>query len=152
MNMQANRASARGFTLIELMIAVMIVGILSSIAVPAYSDYVTKSRRAQAKQFMMDLATRQEQFMLDNKTYAQSTQELGFTNSYVALDMNGEQTTWANAQYVFTFVAANTSATAWELLALPRDKQLVRDTDCSQLLLNSAGVESATGNHADTCW
>ena len=80
MNIRNYRPQA-GFTLIELMVAVMIVGILASVAVPSYTGYVAKSRRAQAKQLLMDLATRQEQYMLDNKGYADTLQKLGFPNN-----------------------------------------------------------------------
>ncbi|MCA3235771.1 MAG: prepilin-type N-terminal cleavage/methylation domain-containing protein, partial [Cupriavidus sp.] len=46
---ERRRSGARGFTLIELMITVMIIGILSAIAIPQYQQYVTKARRAEAK-------------------------------------------------------------------------------------------------------
>ena len=61
---------ARGFTLIEIMIAVAIVAILVSIAVPSYQSQLRKGRRADAQAFMMDLAQRQQQYLLDARTYA----------------------------------------------------------------------------------
>jgi type IV pilus assembly protein PilE len=59
-----------GFTLIELMIVVAIVGILASIALPAYTDYVKRSKAAEATSALADLRVRMEQFFQDNRTYA----------------------------------------------------------------------------------
>jgi type IV pilus assembly protein PilE len=59
-----------GFTLIEVLIVVAILGILMSIAVPAYNEYVRRAHRAAAQQFLLDVAQRQEQYLLDNRQYA----------------------------------------------------------------------------------
>jgi len=61
-----------GFTLIEVMIAVVIIAILTAIAYPSYLDYIRRSQRAQGQQFLLDLAQRQEQYLLDNRAYATS--------------------------------------------------------------------------------
>jgi type IV pilus assembly protein PilE len=60
----------RGFTLIELMIAVSIVAILAAIAYPSYLRYTVKSNRSAAQSFLMDAAQRQQQFLLDSRAYA----------------------------------------------------------------------------------
>lgn len=59
-----------GFTLIELMVVVAIVAILAAIAVPAYRQYVIRGNRSAAMAQMMDLATREQQFLLTNRAYA----------------------------------------------------------------------------------
>lgn len=60
----------RGFTLIELMIAVAVIAILVSVAYPSYQDYLRKGRRAAAQSFMMEVANKQHQFLLDARQYA----------------------------------------------------------------------------------
>lgn len=59
-----------GFSLIELMIAVAIIGILAAFAYPTYLDQVLRGRRAAAQAEMMELATREQQFLLANRAYA----------------------------------------------------------------------------------
>lgn len=62
--------NSHGFTLIELMIAVMIIGILTAIALPQYSEYILKGKLSEAMSLLSDLQVRQEQYYQDNRTYA----------------------------------------------------------------------------------
>ena len=59
-----------GFTLIELMVALAVVAILTAIAFPSYQRYIQRGIRAQGQVFLMDLSQRQEQFFLDQRSYA----------------------------------------------------------------------------------
>lgn len=74
-----NNKRAFGFTLIELMIVVAVIGILASIAYPSYIEYVKKGRRAAAQSHMMDIAQREQQYLLDARAYAATLSALGVT-------------------------------------------------------------------------
>lgn len=64
------KGKQHGFTLIELMITVAIIGILAAIAYPSYASHIIKGNRAAAKAQMLDIANRQQQFLLANRAYA----------------------------------------------------------------------------------
>ncbi len=71
----------RGLTLIELMIVVAIVAILAAVAYPSYTDYIRKGKRATAQAALMEMANKQQQFLLDRRRYATTSQleTFGFT-------------------------------------------------------------------------
>jgi type IV pilus assembly protein PilE len=69
----------RGFTLIELMVVVAIVGLLATIVVPSYRDAMTKNRRTAVQAYLADAAQRQQQFLGDAKTFAADTAALKFS-------------------------------------------------------------------------
>lgn len=95
---QGRRAlrDGRGFTLIELLIVTAIVAILAAIALPSYRQHVVRANRAQAKQFMEDVANRQEQYLLDQRSYTAAIGSGG-------LGMTAPQETSG----LYTFAAAN---------------------------------------------
>jgi type IV pilus assembly protein PilE len=68
--MNTLKAMQKGFTLIELMVVVAIIGLLASIAIPSYQDYVIKSSLAEAYSDLANTRIRMEQFFQDNRTYA----------------------------------------------------------------------------------
>ena len=68
-----------GFSLMELMIVVAIIGILAAVAFPSYQNSVIKGNRANAKSFLMDVTQRQQQFLLDNRSYAGTVAALNVT-------------------------------------------------------------------------
>src|SRR5688572_26013081 len=68
-----------GFTLIEAMIVVAVIGLLSAIAYPSYTQYVIRANRSAAQQFMLRIASRQEQYRLDARSYASTVSALNLT-------------------------------------------------------------------------
>jgi type IV pilus assembly protein PilE len=75
--MRNKKRRLRGFTLIELMIALAIIALLAAIAMPSYKAYIVRSNRAAAEVVLMDIAQRQQQYLLDNRAYAPDTATLG---------------------------------------------------------------------------
>lgn len=76
-NAQANgikvNLKQKGFTLIELMIVVAVIGILATIAMPSYTDYVRRGKAAEATSNLADLRVKMEQYFQDNRTYVGGT-------------------------------------------------------------------------------
>lgn len=106
-----------GFTIIELMIVVTIIGILTSIAWPAYTQYVTRSNRAAAQTEMMDIANRQQQLLLSNRAYAASGSTAWAGTGYaLPADLVGKYTysitvgTGTPPSFTVTFTAAGSQA------------------------------------------
>ena len=86
------RTRSNGFTLIELMIAIVIIGVLLRLAIPSYKNYIVRTNRTEATQFLIDLANRQQQYLMDARKYATTLAELNVTapteysKFYVATD------------------------------------------------------------------
>src|SRR5579859_4785636 len=83
----------RGFTLVELMITVAVVAILAAIAIPTYRQYIIRGNRSAAESVMMDLANREQQFLLANRSYADTTALTA--NGYTLPSDVGQNYNWA---------------------------------------------------------
>lgn len=76
--------SVRGFTLIELMVTVLIIGVLAAIAYPNYTEYLKRGHRVAAQTHMLELAQRQQQYFLDTRTHSSTLEDLAATPESVS--------------------------------------------------------------------
>jgi len=136
-----------GFTLLELLITVTIVGILASIALPAYTGAVTKSKRRAAEACLSDLATHMERFYTTNLRYNNADNS---SPTLPSLDCRSAQN--SGKDYAFS-VTATRSTYALSATPITGQMQASRDTQCGTLTLNQSGTRGASGaSGAAGCW
>jgi type IV pilus assembly protein PilE len=117
MRQHTYRLKLHGFTLIELMITVAIIGILAAIAYPSYRQYVLQSRRADAIAGLLDLQQQAEKWRANNTTYPSQSNLTLPTSDY------------------YDFSISDQSSTAYTLSATAKLSQTA-DADCTPLTLN----------------
>lgn len=139
-----------GFTLVELMIVVAIIGILSAIAYPSYQEYVFKTGRADGKAKLAEVMSAQERFYSQNQRY---TTDL---SSNLGLNYGADPVETSEQRYNISAAACAGSVigNCVQLTAVPTATQQ-GDVACGNLTLNSRGTQGAgAGTEADrkTCW
>jgi type IV pilus assembly protein PilE len=102
------RKHMRGITLIELMIVVVIVGILAMIAYPNYQEFTARAKRNEARAALLQLATNQERFYLNNNTFTQDLTALGFSTTPTVTTATGYYTVQVTAADANNFSATAT--------------------------------------------
>jgi type IV pilus assembly protein PilE len=128
----------KGFTLVELMIVVAIIGILAAVAYPAYTNAVKKANRADGMDSLLSLASRMEEYYMNNDTYVGATINAAGTGT-----VGSNQT--SESMYTLSITAA--TAFAYTLTATP----VTADAECGNLILNSLGQKTASTGSA-ACW
>lgn len=132
----------RGFTLIELMITVGIIGILAAIALPNYTQYVQRGWRADARVSLLENAQFMARVYSQHFDYAKGT---GGTTPTLPIAFSPQGSTAANAKYTVAATAAlavaGTSVSTFTITATPSNWT---DSTCGNLNINQNGVKSAT--------
>ena len=126
-----------GFTLLELMIAVTIIGILAAIAYPSYTEYVIRSKRADAKAALLKVQLAEEKWRANHTSY---TSELGNT---------GLKLGTASPGGYYTIAISVADASNYTATAVPT----FTDAKCGTLGINQTGTKTETGSDtAANCW
>ena len=133
----STRRGPRGVTLIELMVAVVVVGILAGIALPSFQNSVRKARRADAVDGAAAVLQAQERWRANNPTYTATTSNLGVSST-------------TTGGY-YTMALAGHTATAYTLTFTPVSaKGQANDTGCSSMTVT---VASGNPTYAPSaCW
>lgn len=129
-----------GFSLMELLIVLAIIGILAGLAYPRYNQHLTAVRRTYATVALTDLAARLEQYYVQNNSYAGAT-------------LAGLGVSDANYKNYYQLKITQALDDKYVISAIPQGKQAQEDTDCGSLILDQAGNKSVTGSRtAEECW
>jgi type IV pilus assembly protein PilE len=135
------RSREKGMSLVELMTVVVIVGVLASIAVPGYRQYLLRANRSDAKNALMQVQSAQEKFYLQNNRYAGTVAALGTPG------------TTTNGYYSITIAPRTTDQTYLATAAPVAGAGQTDDKKCGSFTIDETGGKGATGTSGTApCW
>lgn len=145
-----------GYTLMELLVTMVILGILASVAVPAYTAQVRKSRRTDARTAVLDIAGREERLFSTTTSYSSTPSDLGYGVAGATFPMTVGDGYYSVAVNVVPAAPPNQPAT-FTITATPvAGKGQDRDSQCATFTVDQAGKQSAldsAGTDATSaCW
>lgn len=140
------KKSLLGFTLIELMIAIAIIGILGAIALPSYQEHVRRTHRAEAKSILLEMAQLMERNFTESNRYDLRSDATNFTLPVTQSPKTG------TAKYTIQFATGTLTRNTYTLEAVPTGT-MVNDA-CGTLTLTHTGIKGVTGASltAEECW
>ncbi len=135
----------QGFTLLELMIVVAIIAILATIAYPSYMSYVARTNRSAAESFIMSVANKEEQYILDARQYAGVASDPGDDTALATLHM----TVPREVSDFYDIKVGNVTLTppGYKVTAVPKGTQATNDAHCGSVSITYTGDK----NPKD-CW
>lgn len=141
----------RGFSLIELLIVVVIVGVLLLVAIPGYQGQVLKARRGVALSTLSLVRSDQEQFFVNHYRYATDLDVLGYSASPFAVNEYREQVPVDSSERIYEITLEGANSTGFTLVATARRGQR-EDRRCTRLTLDAIGVRGASPGSVEECW
>jgi len=139
----------RGFTLIEVMIVVVVIAVLAAIAYPSYLQYAVRANRSAAEQLMMEIASKEQQYILDARSYSGTIGTGGLNVS--SRDNWTCAATCTNLFYTITVTANNASTPPSFQIAADPVTASAQAND-GQLTLDNTGAKSRLVSAVDKGW